>query len=76
MFSYRKTVGNFAICSPVSFRNDLVKNSKIAVEHLQGPDVFIVSRLLYINRVQRSNIDSGGMRGEVDIEPVNLCFEG
>lgn len=76
MFGDGKAVGNFALCPSVVMGDNLIEHSKVSLKHFQGPDIGIIGGFLDLDRVQRGDIDSGRVGGEVDVEPVDLGFEG
>ncbi len=76
MFGDGKTVGDFSLGPPVVMRDNLIEDSEVPLKHFQGPHIRIIAGFLDLDRVQRGDIDSGRIRGKVDIKPVDLSLEG
>ena len=72
MTGYGKAVGDLSLYSAVVMRNNLVKYCKVPVKHLQGANIFVISRFFYFNWVQRSDVNSRWICVEVYLESIDF----
>lgn len=74
MFRHSKAISNLPSSPSVVLRYNLIEDSEVSIEYLQGAYILIADGFYYLYRVQRRYGNSWRVGFKVDLEFVYLGF--